>query len=336
MTRSQGYRFLTAFVLISVLVSAASLAWKTRIAGCSGKGYSPDNMMASCSQASFGDYEQGALILGMEPQADSAIKKADVLAFGYSHIHRALSGDATANFFNTSRYKFYNVSASGTNSTFADAVLSRLKLDPTVVVINADPFFVSDQTSSRTPVLKQLIDEPARYDLVYRAKKLWQFIHRRACAASILSLCGGGFSFYRDISTGRLRINYAELFGPNMPRLPVVRRQSFDRISAQAYKEYAHAFFARHKLNASCAIITVVPSSFDNERLGEYIAAATGAPYVNPSMDGLTTVDKGHLDDESLEKWSDAFWKAAQPIIDRCSLAKNSKRQSTNFKKRDQ
>jgi hypothetical protein len=65
-------------------------------------------------------------------------------------------------------------------------------------------------------------------------------------------------------------------------------------------------------------ILTAVPSILDTEQLAEIVAKKLDSNYLNPDIPDLTTVDKGHLDSESAERWAIEFWRQADTIVTPC------------------
>jgi hypothetical protein len=45
-----------------------------------------------------------------------------------------------------------------------------------------------------------------------------------------------------------------------------------------------------------------------------------GASYVAPTVDGLSTMDRNHLNPNSAAKWSAAFLKELEPFLSRCLI----------------
>jgi hypothetical protein len=64
--------------------------------------------------------------------------------------------------------------------------------------------------------------------------------------------------------------------------------------------------------------LTVVP--YDSTKRAEAIAIAKalGLDLIAPEVQGLKTFDGSHLDRQSAERWSKAFFEAAGPRIRQC------------------
>ena len=248
-----------------------------------------------------------------------AAAAADVLVLGYSHAHVGFSTAATRQQARGAGAALYNLSVFGMNSRYYE--LPRIGARPKLVAIDADPFFVAPDPALRSGLERQLIDQPLRSAAHYLARRGWQEVHRLACGYGPNPLCGTRFAFFRRRDNGDLVIDYRVALGDPLPAIPVRRGAPVAAGTVAAGAAQARGFLARHRLDPACTILTVVPSAHDNEALGEGIATATGAPWVNPAMAGLTTVDGAHLDAACAERWSAAFWQEAAPILARCLAA---------------
>ncbi len=311
-------RFLLAFAALALLGGAAMLAFKTRPLGCAGYGWEAGTMMASCSVWTFGDYEQGAFLLGLEPGAVRAAAAAEILVLGYSHAHVGFSTPATRAAAQAAGAGLYNLSVSSVNSRYFDLLLPRIGARPRLVIVDADPFFVDPDPALRSGLERQFTEAPWRSFAHYLAKRGWEAAHRLACALGANPPCGTRFAFFRRRADGELVIDYRLALGDPLPSIPAVRGAPVAAGAIAEAAAQARGFLARHGLDPACTILTVVPSAHDNEALGAGIAAAIGAPWINPPMEGLSTVDGAHLDVPSAARWSAAFWAEAAPVLARC------------------
>ena len=64
-----------------------------------------------------------------------------------------------------------------------------------------------------------------------------------------------------------------------------------------------------------CVILTYVPSTENNRRLANAIAASLGLDLIAPQGEGLRTIDGSHLDRESAEVFTTAFLAQAGPRL---------------------
>ncbi|MBR0668264.1 hypothetical protein GXW71_28185 [Roseomonas hellenica] len=315
--------FLFSLVPLTVAISAAMLMWKTQPSGCAGYGYASGDgiTLAYCARPSYGDYESGMLIFGISPREDAAARAADVVVLGYSHAHVGFSTAATERHAASMGSRLHNLSLSGSFSAHADIVLDRLQIRPKVWVIDVDPFFVPPYPEFRGSAnLNRLMERPLRETAEHAARRLWQPIHRMACAGQILpSLCGSTFAYFRRPEDGRIIVDYHYAFGPTLGEFPVPPDGPVNAARVPGLATLASEFLRRHDMDRTCTIFTVVPANGQNARLAAATAEVVGAPYVNPEVPGLVTIDRAHLHAESAERWSDAFWAAARPIIERCA-----------------
>lgn len=314
--------FLISLVPLTIAIAAGMVMWKTRPSGCNGYGYGWGDgiTLAYCARPNYGDYELGMLTFGMSQREDAAARAANVVVLGYSHAHVGFSTAATERHAASMGLSLHNLSLSGSFSAHADIVLDRLRIRPQVVVIDVDPFFVPPYPEFRSSAnLNRLMERPLRERAEHAARRLWQPIHRMACAGRILpSLCGSTFAYFRRPEDGRIIVDYHYAYGPTLGEYAVPPDGPLNVARVPGLAALASDFLRRHGMDRACTIFTVVPADGLNARLAAATAEAVGAPYVNPEVLGLVTIDRAHLNTESAERWSDAFWSAARPIVERC------------------
>jgi hypothetical protein len=141
-------RYLVVFALVGLVSSALILFYQLRITDCSGYGYGPDTYLAQCAAKPYGDYEHGALGLQIDAEAIRHLERAQVVILGHSHAMVGFSTPATQNYFRDRNVAIYNASLSAAYSGFFDFLLSRVRLNPKIVLIDAAPFFVRDMSAA--------------------------------------------------------------------------------------------------------------------------------------------------------------------------------------------
>ena len=67
-----------------------------------------------------------------------------------------------------------------------------------------------------------------------------------------------------------------------------------------------------------CVILTMIPTAGTKIGNVKAIAAALHKDLVTPEIPELQTFDGSHLDQQSAERWSQAFFEAAGPEIRSC------------------
>jgi hypothetical protein len=309
--------YLCGALLLSLIPAVAVFFLNASIFGCTAHGYSPGTYLGDCSKPTYGEYERGAIFFNLEKKAVRALKASDVVYFGWSHGLVGLSTNATEKYFRANQIRYFNAGFSGEFSSFYDLLIPRLGLNPKVIIIDAQRFF-GGYTSQPSALIR---DHPWRAHLRYAVKKAWQSAHRWACQVKsnpMSSFCGPHFASYRSWENGRLLIDYRLIYGNPLPKHPIVRGTTFDHATAEISINEAKAFIARHSLNASCIVLMSPPNSLGSEALVAAIANGIGATFVDVDIPNLDTVDGGHLNSANAEKWSAAFWNAADATIKRC------------------
>lgn len=106
--------------------------------------------------------------------------------------------------------------------------------------------------------------------------------------------------------------------GGPFPRGPVSYDENIDRNVQASYTTLGNEFLPGLSADRACTILTAVPTLNTNVGTAKAIAAGLGLKLVSPRLDGLALFDKVHLDRESAERWSAAFFEEAGPQIRKC------------------
>lgn len=299
---------------ILVLCMVGTYVYKLRAHGifaCTAQGYyaSTSAYLGYCNATAYGDYDHGAFWFGLEPAAQRGAIDADVLFLGSSRMEFGFSTQTTDQWFAAPAVPHYLMGFTHTeNVSFVGPLLARLKPHARVYVINVDQFFYDTETGPASEILHDG-DVGRRYS----EKKLWQRLHRSLCT-KLRRICGNDFTYYRSREHGHWKT-----FGANkVDAAPVSDGPISDQDQWQHYAAVAEQFISKLPVDRACVVLTVVPYPSTQIAEDRAIADAVGIELVNPQLEGLHTFDGSHLDLQSAERWSKAFFDVAGPRIRHC------------------
>jgi hypothetical protein len=277
---------------------------------------STDDFLAYCRSLGYVDYEHGALYYGVEPKVRESIRAAQVLFLGSSKIQAALAANAVRNYFRTRGIRYFVMGFGyGEVSAFELPVMERSGASPKLIVINADPFFVPPNILSQQA--KDAIEGGPRYLWRLMSKMAFQRVHRIICRA--LPLCPQSEpSIFRSATDGQW--NWV---GPYTEEREVpVDQEIKERVpefEIERAKPIGEMFLNRIGIDRRCVVFTGIPNSALNSiEVAEVLATALHTRFLAPKIDGLGTIDGGHLNSRSAELWSAAFLDALTPIVNEC------------------
>jgi hypothetical protein len=295
-------------ILVSIIVVCGYKLRTQTIFACQATLYSSDRYIAYCNGARYADYEHGAFWFGLEPSAQTFAANADVLFLGNSRLQIALSTAATADWFSAASARYYLLGFGNfENVVFAEEILRRIRPKARVYVINVDDFF--DRWV--TPPAQVVMHDPDGRSR-YEEKRLWQRVHERVCA-KIPAFCGDELVFFRSRETGA--------YTPRLGKQKITS-VSYDQVIIHnvVHSDTAAAidFLSHLPVMRKCVILTTVPTV--QTKIGNInaIAAALGENLMSPEISELQTFDGSHLDKPSAERWSQAFFQAANSRIRSC------------------
>jgi hypothetical protein len=301
-------------VFVAVVSAYAYLLRTKGIFSCQADGYTPDRYLAYCEGAQFGDYEHGALWFDLESSVKKFGRDADVIFLGDSLVQYGFSTDATSQWFSTASLRYYLLGfIYGENVVFEEEILRKLKPRARVYVISVNFF-----ERSETFPAKDVMHDPASH-YRYEAKHLWQLVHRQICE-KLSVICGHHYAVFRSRETG------AYYNSRNVGRgSPVYYDHDLNQEKIQYYLASGRSFLSQLPVPRACIILTTVPTVRSHAfayapsvETAEAVAKGLGVSLVPAALDGLRTFDGSHLDQSSAERWSKAFFQAAEPQILRC------------------
>jgi hypothetical protein len=304
------------YLVIIVLSVLGALVYKLHtesIFACPASGYGSGQYLAYCQTNGYGDYDHGAFWFGLEPDAQRAATNAEVLFIGNSRMQFGFSTDATTRFFAASATPFYMLGFSyGENVLFEAPLLANLKPQASVYVINVDRFFDQDFVTQPTEALRHVSgDLQSRYE----EKKRWQIFHKGICG-SIPALCGHQVAFFRTRDTGVWQLQGSENFKTSAIADAAPEAGDLENIKRDA--ALADKFLSSLPVKRNCIILTLAPWGDTSTAQAHAMADALKLTLVTPKLTDLRTFDGDHLDHNSAERWSGAFFEAAGPQIRQC------------------
>jgi len=303
-------KFLFGAAIAFVVVQGIAFAFLFH--GCSNAFYGLGYYMAYCD-GNFSYYEHGGLYYGIEREAIKNLVSAEILFLGDSRSQVAFSTRPVAEFFHDRGDRYYLLGFSyGETDRFPEAIISKYKLRPKMLVINASPFFVN----SASAVAVEILGGNRRDEYLY--KRAFQWIHAASCRLAIferVGICGSRMTVFRSPRHGEWAI--ANWLPANIPiRAPI----AVELGPIDAYVDRARTLLDQTGLTTACVVLTVVPANHASPDLGRQIARQLGSPFILPETSGLLTVDGNHLTQESAERWSGDFVAQLAPLLHRCGL----------------
>lgn len=264
---------------------------------------------AGCANSLYDDYEHQAFYFGLEPEAVKSLQSAAVVFLGDSRTQYGFSSSSLDMFFRERGWSYY-VAGFGQNDldVFSAAVMKKHEVHPRVMVINASPFF-KDYISG---IGREIMDRPVKMFFQGAVKRAVYKLHGFICTKE--SFCNGEKpAVYRSAANGMWRA-----FGFTQENKPV-RISSGDAAMAEDETiANARRFREGLPIGPGCVILTATPSPDTKPKATAAVAAALGFSYVYPEVDGLRWFDHMHLDQDSADRWSAAFLKAAEPVLKKC------------------
>lgn len=310
------------YILIILCGIIGPFVFKLRANGifaCPADGYTGNRYLAYCQVTGYGDYDHGAFWFDLEPDIERFAAEADVLFLGSSRMQFAFSSQATHEWFSSPPVRYYLMGFSFTeNISFSAPLLSKLRPQAKVYIINVDRFFEDKETEVGKAILREN-DALARS----KEKRFWQILHEPACT-TLSMLCGKEASFFRARQTGAWHLKGIRLWEGSKD---VADGPASDADRWEHFAALGKQFLSQLPVDRRCVLLTIAPYNATKMAEATAIANALNMDLLVPPLKGLQTFDGSHLDRPSAERWSQAFLKMAGPRIREClSEARTSSR----------
>lgn len=306
----------TIYILILLAALVVPFLYKLRadnIFACQASGYTSDRFLTICEAANYGDYEHGAFWFDLEPAAEKAAAAANVLLLGDSRMQFAFSTAATQEWFSSASANYYLLGFYAfENSIFERALLHKLKPRPEVYIIAIGGDYFQPRES---PLAKSIMNNDAARTR-YEIKRLSQFVHKAICM-KLPKICGHSLALFRSRQTGTWYMPPTSRF--NGHDHEVSYNQQIDEREIDDAIAIGRIFLSELPVRPECVILTAIPTVGTKLSAAKAVASSLGKMLVVPEhLDGLKTFDEFHLDQASAERWSEGFFAAAGPQIQKC------------------
>ncbi|HKO07226.1 MAG TPA: glycosyltransferase family 39 protein [Alphaproteobacteria bacterium] len=305
---------------------------------CPFTGYRDDNYMSYCHTKAYGDYEDGALYYGLEPDAVRHMRDADVMIFGSSHIQHAFSSDLPADYFRARGAKMYALGFG-----YAEGMrfpIDVLKRHPPrharLAIVDSNGFW----GTWISPTAKEVVDGSFWTVASYIGRWAAQEAQRRLCPRSYIkmafveaALCHPDTTaLFRSITDGRWRIDHFYVDWPaDRNTQELASSPLFAELEAQDLGPAPPDMVARARhfvellgVDPGCVIVTIVPpftpAFFEpsQARAMYQLAREMGFPVAVPQLATVETLDSQHMTPAGAAIWTAAFLRQAEPIIEHC------------------
>jgi len=296
------------FVLAAILGASYYHLRSDSLFGCQAGGYSSERYLVYCQTNGYGDFDHGAFWFDLEPEATKAAASADLMFVGNSRMQYGFSTGAAHDWLanNGSRY-FLLGFAYHPRVMFQRALLGKLSAHARVYVINLDSFF---EENASVPARYVMTDSQALSN--YRVKQFWQSLHRPLCGTFPV-LCGNSYTIFRSKKTGEWQAS-GLISATEAPS--VETKIDADMVAREVLS--GNDFLDKLGVDRRCVIFTLVPTVDAQVATSAAIAKALGVEFIAPEVEDLLTFDGSHLDRDSAERWSGAFFDAAGARIRDC------------------
>ncbi len=271
-------------------------------------------IIAYCHSEQYGNYEHAAYFLKLEPALVEGFQTAEIVFFGNSRLQFGLARPIAQAALDQYGTRVHSAAFSYNESEpFATALVSQFRPRPRAVVINVDPFF-RDKLS---PIARAVLADSPMNNAAYRIKRAMMYLQRRVCRSrpSDTWPCNGEAQVVIRKPNGSWSVDYIDAQGYE----PFTENENrYLQLLASSGKK-AERFLDLLGTNRHCVIFTSIPAPNSTRALARKLAERLNVRYVAPALTGLSTFDGSHLDLESANRWAEAFFAEAGPMLRNCT-----------------
>lgn len=240
-------------------------------------------------------------------EIDDRLRAADVLFVGNSRLMFGLPAEQIRDFFRARGISYYVMGFGHTEGVgFAQEIVERLDLHPTLIVANADGSFFTNEVSDWGALVK----ETGRFDaLKYRAEaEATHWVRRRLhrVVPHMLELYRNEpeFIVYRSALDGTWQVEWDRITNVGAQVPPDDGRvYEADRRTVAIARRFQDAMASRGAQLVLCSI----PSPQVSQGHARGLAAQLGVPLIAPVVQDIRHFDGSHLTPASARRYSEAL-----------------------------
>ena len=143
----------------SAILSNSYLTIPWRIRSCAMIPPEPGLTLADCAGVSTKFYYSGSLYLGIEKSLIESLSKADVVIIGNSRTQRSFATKAVDEYFKHKGLRYFILGSEGSGFRFNMLMLERLNIQPNILLINNEIFFIDVLEDAN----KDVVLDPERF-----------------------------------------------------------------------------------------------------------------------------------------------------------------------------
>ena len=261
-----------------------------------------------------GHVDHHAIYHAVDATSHERLTTADVLLLGNSRMMFAFERPALRGFFPRHGLSYFMLGFGHNESNeFPEAIIARFDLRPTLVIVNADRFFVSDQSAWANRVRDESRhDAWKRFNETQVSHAARRAVHR--VVPHVPDLAEG----QREFITFRSRLDGSWWVANQFEGLAGPFDSAHDGEMPEVLdEEWAAAtrFKAMIESRGAQLVLTFVPTPRASRARAMAMAEHLGVPLVAPRVPGLATVDGSHLTRESAARFTDAFFAELEPLL---------------------
>ena len=191
---------------------------------------------------------------------------------------------------------------------------SDLQASPSLLIVNADPFFYAQ---AGPDIMLGGLKNYWRFAKLFGLQRL-----QRAICPSHPSFCAPpNRTIYRSAKTGQWKWQ-----GSYYPEQSIAFNELLhSEFSENEFKvaiDLGERFLHEMNIDRDCVVFTGIPNNdLDSPAIASRLARQLGTNLILPSIEPLLLLDDHHLNFDSAKRWSAAFISTLTPVLQRC-LAK--------------
>lgn len=266
------------------------------------------------------DVDHHVLYHGTDASAVQYLRTSDVLLLGSSRLLFALTRQDLRGFFPRHGLTYYMLAfGHREHDAFPRAIIEKFDLRPKLVIVNADRFFVGDQSAWADRVVD---------DSYFDAQKLW---FEAEASHAVRRRLHDWWPHLPDVLAGtrefiayRSRVDGTWVVATSFAGLgaPMPRADRSPAVRDPAVLRRAREFKAAVERRGGQLVLCLVPAPNASRPTAVWLAEQLGVPLVAPEFADLQTVDGSHLTRESASRFAQAFFAELDPVVRALGLSR--------------